>query len=128
MNEGSSTIETVDDIHRLGGGSVENLRIKPREQALIPAGISVLKALSPGEIIRQIRDTFPEAQGLQDAAHVVGSTNAAKIREAGFDVMAAPTRKLPNHHRIIHPDGAAGFTDANLERLSKAFRDRIESI
>jgi hypothetical protein len=30
---------------------------------------------------------------------------------------------LPNHHRIIHPDGVAGFNDANLADLAGVFED-----
>lgn len=94
---------------------------------LTPPGISVLKASSPGEAVRQVREAFPEAQRLRDTTHTVGTTNASKVRDAGFDVIAAPTRKLPNHHRIVHPEGAAGFTDANLQRLSEAFSDSTEN-
>lgn len=35
------------DIHRIGGGTVENLRLKPAEAVLEPPGISVLKAPTP---------------------------------------------------------------------------------
>lgn len=28
---------------------------------------------------------------------------------------------VPNHYRITHPDGAAGFNDGNLALLSAAF-------
>src|SRR5262245_12266958 len=94
-----------DDIHRIGGGSMENLRLKPREARLNPPGISVLKAPSPGEVARQIREAFPDAAELHDAAKVIGSTSVERIRSAGFDIIPNPTRKLPNHHRLIHPDG-----------------------
>jgi hypothetical protein len=114
------------DIHRIGGGSVDNLRLKPREAALSPAGISVLGTTSPAEAARQIREAFPEARVLHETAKVVGSTTVEKIRGAGFDVIPDPTRRLPNHHRIIHPDGASGFSDENLEKLSKAFIDTVE--
>ena len=67
------------DIHRIGGGSVENLRLKPREAQLNPPGISVLKASSSHEAARQIRDAFPEAEGLHEAVKVVGSTTAGRI-------------------------------------------------
>jgi hypothetical protein len=113
----------ADDLHRIGGGSVENLRLKPREANLNPPGISILRAPSPGEAARQIREAFPHAIDLHEIAKVVGLTSAEKIRSAGFDVIPNPTRKLPNHHRMIHPDGAAGFSDENLQRLSKVFTD-----
>jgi hypothetical protein len=38
------------DIHRIGGGAVENLRLKPKEATLEKPGISVLKAASPQEV------------------------------------------------------------------------------
>ena len=111
----------IDDIHRIGGGSVENLRLKPREARMNPPGISVLRSPSPIEAARQIRDEFPDAGELHEAARVVGSTAAAKIRSAGFDLIPNPTQRFPNHHRIIHPDGAAGFNDENLRRLAEVF-------
>jgi hypothetical protein len=116
-----------NDIHRIGGGSVENLRLKPKEATLNPPGISVLKALSPGEAARQIREAFPEAEELHEIAKVVGSTTAEKIRSAGFDVLPNPTRRLPNHHRVIHPDGAGGFSEENLKGLSEVFTDTQEN-
>ena len=116
-------VAPIDDIHRIGGGSVENLRLKPRETKQNPPGISVLKAPSPGEAARQMREEFPGAEGLHEAARVVGSATADKIRSAGFDLLPNPTRKLPNHHRIIHPDGEFGFSDENLRRLSEVFTD-----
>jgi hypothetical protein len=111
------------DIHRIGGGSVDNLRLKPKEAALDEPGISVLKAPTPGDAARQIRQAFPKARALHEAAKTVGSTTEELIREAGFDIIAIPSAALPNHHRIIHPDGAAGFSDENLTRLSEAFED-----
>lgn len=57
------------------------------------------------------------------AAGTSGTTTVGKIREAGFDVMPDPTKKFPNHGRIVHPEGVAGFTDDNLEALSKVFKD-----
>jgi hypothetical protein len=111
------------DLHRIGGGSVENLRLKPQEATLTPPGISLLQAPSPGEAAHQIQEAFPAADRLHEAARVVGSTTVDNIRSAGFDVMPNPTRKLPNHYRLIHPEGARGFNDANLTRLSAVFTD-----
>jgi hypothetical protein len=111
----------MSDIHRIGGGSVENLRLKPAEVGLVPPGISVLKCPTPDEAASQLRKTFPKAVQLHEDANTVGSTTEALIRSAGFDIIPNPTRKLPNHYRIIHPDGAAGFTDENLARLADAF-------
>ena len=44
-----------------------------------------------------------------------------KIRATGFDVIPDPTRKFPNHGRIVHPDGVTGFTDENLRGLAAVF-------
>jgi hypothetical protein len=114
---------TVGDMHRIGGSSVESLRLKPREATLNPPGISLLQAPSPGEAARQIRAVFPAADGLHEAAQVIGSTTVDNIRGAGFDVIFNPTKKLPNHYRLIHPDGVAGFSDENLARLSAVFAE-----
>jgi hypothetical protein len=48
------------DIHRIGGGSVENLRLKSRESTLNPPGISVLKALSPDENLMKLAGVFTD--------------------------------------------------------------------
>jgi hypothetical protein len=110
-------------MHRIGGSSVENLRLKPREASLNPPGISILQSPAPAEAARQMREAFPAAERLHEAARVVGSTTADKIRSAGFDVIPNPTQKLPNHYRLIHPDGVMGFNDENLARLSGVFTD-----
>ena len=102
---------------------MENLRLKPREAMLDPPGISLLRAPSPGEAARLMREAFPAANALHAAAQVVASTTVAKIRQAGFDVFPNPTRKLPQHYCLIHPDGVAGFTGANLLRLSAVFSE-----
>jgi hypothetical protein len=113
----------VGAMHRIGGSRVENLRLKPREAMLNPPGISLLQASSPGEAARQMREAFPAADGLHEASQVIGSTTIDNIRRAGFDVIPNPTRKLPNHYRLVHPDGVAGFNDENLARLSAVFTE-----
>jgi hypothetical protein len=111
----------VGDIHRIGGGSVENLQLKPAELKLTPPGISVLKADSPAEAAAQMRAAFPNATGLHEASRCVGTICYANIKAAGFELMFDPTKKFSNHYRLIHPDGAAGFTQENLEKLSNSF-------
>jgi hypothetical protein len=113
----------VGDMHRIGGSRVDNLRLKPREAMLNPPGISLLRAPSPQEAARQIREAFPSADALREAAQVIGSTTVDKIRQAGFDVLPNPTKKLPNHYRLIHAEGVAGFNDASLARLSAVFTE-----
>jgi hypothetical protein len=68
-----------------------------------------------------MREAFPAAGSLRELSRVVASTSAKFIREAGFDVVDDPTRKFPNHVRLVHPDGATGFSDENLARLSASF-------
>ncbi len=111
------------DIHRIGGGNAANLRLKLREAKLNPPGISVLKAASPGEAAQQVRAALPKAKKLHEAARTMGSTTEELIRGVGFDIIPAPSRALPNHYRIIHPAGVAGFTDENLARLASVFVD-----
>jgi hypothetical protein len=73
--------------------------------------------------VRQIREAFPAADELYAAAQVMGSTTVEKIRSAGFDIFPNPTKRLPHHYRLIHPEGIAGFTDENLARLSAVFTE-----
>ena len=108
-------------VHRIGGGSVENLRLKPKEQTLDPPGISVLLSGTAHETAEQIRRAFPYATRLLATADTVGSATVEQIRQAGFDVMLDPTRHFANHARLIHPDGVVGFRDDSLERLAQVF-------
>jgi hypothetical protein len=112
---------TDQDVHRIGGANVENLRLKPREATLSPPGISVIKAPTPAAAAQEIRTGLPRAKKLHEQAKTIGSANEDAIRAAGFDVIPTPSASLPNHHRIVHPDGAAGFNDANLAQLAEAF-------
>jgi hypothetical protein len=106
-------------VHRVGGGDAGNLVLKPAETRLTPPGISVLLGGLPADAASEMRAAFPNAQRLHDAAKTVGTATVAQIRAAGFDVITLPTRNLPNHGRIIHPLGAAGFTPENLEKLAQ---------
>jgi len=115
----------IREIHRIGGASIENLRLKPREQTLRVPGISVLKAASPLEAARQVRSAFPRARKLHEAAKIVGSTTVELVRSVGFDVFPFPSVALPNHCRIIHPEGTDGFTDENLVRLAAVFDESL---
>jgi hypothetical protein len=109
------------DIHRIGGASIANLRLKPKEAALAIPGISVLKAPTPGEAGQQMRVAFPRSGSLNSAAKTVGSTSEDLIRSVGFDIIHVPSKMLPNHYRIIHPAGASGFDDQNLAQLAQVF-------
>jgi hypothetical protein len=70
-----------------------------------------------------MRRAFPKSRKWQAGAQIVGSTTAAAVRQAGFDIVPDPTSRFANHARLIHSNGVAGFTDANLATLSQAFRD-----
>jgi hypothetical protein len=108
-------------VHRLGGGDVENLQLKPKEATLCSPGISVLIGGDPEQVRRQVRRAFPNAVRLLETARTIGTTTVEVIRRAGFDVIADPTRHFPNHARIVHRNAAGGFSDVNLRRLSQAF-------
>ena len=110
----------VGDMHRIGGSSVENLRSKTREATLDPPDISLLHAPSPGVAARQ-RQAFPAADGLHEATEVTVD-DGGHLRGVGFDVSRSD-EELPDHDRLIHPDGVAGFSDANLARLSAVFME-----
>jgi RHS repeat-associated protein len=112
-------------VHRIGGGGVDNLALKAAEAKLDPAGISVLLGGTPAQAAAQMRAAFPNATGLHRAAETVGSSTISKIRAAGFELFPDPTKKFPNHFRLIHPLGVAGFTPQNLEKLSRAFTNTI---
>ena len=109
--------------HRLGGGSIVNLRLSLLEQKLMPPGISLLLGGTPQGAATQMRQAFPNSRKWRDSAQRVGTTTAAAIRQAGFELVSDPTARFPNHARLIHPSGVAGFTDANLEQLARVFHD-----
>jgi hypothetical protein len=115
------TPETL--IHRVGGSSVENLRLSPLDEKQIPPGISVLLGGTPQQAAAQMRQAFPSSRKWQQTAHTVGTATAATVRGAGFEVVRDPTSRFPNHALIIHPDGGAGFVEANLAVLASVFQE-----
>ena len=116
------TMALADDVivHRVGGADPADLRLTPQDAGASPPGLSVLIGGTPHEAADQMRTAFP-GRRWRAVASTVGSATAAAIRAAGFDVIAAPSSKLPNHGRIVHPAGVAGFSDVNLAALSAAF-------
>jgi hypothetical protein len=108
-------------VHRIGGGSIQNLRLKSREKTIARPGISVLAEPTSGDAARAIRSAFPRATRLHAEAGTVGSATVGQIRAAGFDVVSSPSINLPSHCRIVHPNGVGGFDDANLAVLERAF-------
>ena len=117
----SSQEGQLGEIHRIGGATIENLRLKPREATLDKPGISVIKAPTPSAAAGEMRAGLPKARGLHEQAKTIGSASEEALRRAGFDVIPAPSSTLPNHHRIIHSEGVGGFNDANLARLTEVF-------
>lgn len=119
----------ADDVivHRLGGADVGNLRLKPVESVLSPPGFSVLIGGTPAAAAAQLA-ALRKRPARGAAAFVMATATVGGIRSAGFDVIAAPTGNLPNHGRVTHPRGAAGFDDANLAALSRVFRTTTGSV
>jgi RHS repeat-associated protein len=107
-------------VHRIGGGDVNNLELQPAEKALNPAGFSVLEGGSPEEASAQMLEQFPDKA---EKAKTVGSATAEDIRKAGFDAIEWETKRFPNHARVIHPEGAAGFSPENRAKLAEAFKN-----
>ena len=116
------TIALLDDVvvHRVGGAAVANLRLKPAEERLTPPGISLQVGGTPGESADRIRAVYRSSRKWA-APMDVGTATVGAIRAAGFDVIADPTPNFPFHARLIHPNGLAGFTDADLARLATVF-------
>jgi hypothetical protein len=117
------TPDTV--VHRVGGGSVTNLRLSPLDAQQTPPGISVLLRGTPQDAATQMRRAFPGSRKWRETAHTVGTAIVAAIQEVGFDVVPDPTARFPNHARLIHPQGVMGFTDENLATLAATFRDTV---
>lgn len=110
-------------VHRIGGGGVNNLRLKTKEESLDPPGISVFLGGTPEEAASTIRQVFPLATRLLAEADRVGTSTVEAIRNAGFDVMTDPTRHFANHACLVHPGGLAGFSRKNLMALSQVFQE-----
>ena len=120
----SAAVKLPDDvaIHRIGGGFASNLILKPSEAALDPPGISTLSGGIPAEAAAAMRRHFPRMT--PKGRTTVGTTTAGRIRQAGFDVIMNPTPRFPQHARLTHPAGVAGFTQQNLEELAKCFQNQ----
>lgn len=112
-------------VHRVGGGGAAHFRLSPLDAQQTPPGISVLLHGTPQEAAAQMRRAFPGSRKWRETAHTVGTTSAAAIREAGFDIVPDPTTRFPNHARLIHPQGVEGFTDESLTTLAATFRDTV---
>ena len=113
--------ETV--VHRIGGGSVANLRLSLLDQRETPPGISVLLGGTPQEAAAQMRQAFPNSRKWRVAAQIVGTSTAAALRHVGFEIVPDATSRFANHARLIHPEGVLGFTDNQLAALAQTFQN-----
>nr|WP_237397876.1 RHS repeat-associated core domain-containing protein [Gilliamella sp. Lep-s35] len=115
-------------LFRIGGSGVDNLKLKSGEIKLDPPGISVIRANSAEEAAKIMRDAFPDAKKFSKLHEIlnsgkIGEIDAKSIRDAGFDVIHNPTKGIGDAHaRLIHPDGADGFSNNNLKKLSDNFK------
>jgi hypothetical protein len=116
---GTTAIPDDTPIHRIGGGTPANLALKPAETLLVPPGISTLAGGTPVEAAQAMRQIFPRIA--PSGTTIVGTATAGQIRRAGFDGIMKPSRRFPQHARLIHPDGVKGFTQENLEQLAQCF-------
>ena len=110
--------------HRVGGGAVENLLLKPLEEYLAPPGFSVLIGGTAKQAAADMRRVFGPKSKMGRRASTIGSATVRSIRAIGFDVVADETNHFPNHGRLIHPaKGIDGFSAHKLETLSDVFRN-----
>jgi hypothetical protein len=118
----------VDDgiiVHRIGRNSIANFRLTDSELALLPPGVSVLFGGGAQQAANQVRSTFADSDRFSELhllAELVATTTAGHVRAIGFDVIAVPTKRLPNHGRIVHPRGIDGFDDQSLKWLGESFQ------
>ena len=112
-------------LFRIGGSGLDNLKLKPGEIKLNPSGISLIRASSAKEAGDIMKEAFTKATRLHDIINAgnIAEIDAKSIREAGFDVIDNPTKSIGDAHaRLIHPDGADGFSNSNLKKLSDNFK------
>ena len=111
-------------VHRMDGASVANLTLQDRDTAIEPPGLSVLAGGTPAEAATQMRRALHMIERWGSGRPImVASATVGEVRSAGFDVIPWPTRRLSNHARIVHPDGADGFAADDLIRLSRIFHE-----
>ena len=120
----SSALPDNEVAHRIGGGDASNLTLKPAEEKLDPPGISVFIGGTPEQAAADMRRVFGPRSTLGRLARVVGTAEIKAIRSIGFDVIAVPTNNFPNHGRLIHQCGVAGFTAENLKKLATVFANQ----
>ena len=113
-------------VHRIGGASIENLRLNERDRTAIPPGLSVLLGGSALDASEQMRRVFGSSKKWKRLADRVASSTALEIASAGFLVIEATTHSLPNHGRIVHSLGLEAFDEVGLSKLAVVFRGTEE--
>lgn len=109
---------------RVGGASADKLQLTANDRSGTPMGLSVLAVESPKDAAMAFRAIWPKANSRNhQASFLVGVTTLQQVRLAGFDAEPSETNTFLNHWTITHAAGVAGFSPANLDRLSKAFVD-----
>ena len=106
-------------VNRSGGGEkAKDWKLSRLEKGLDKPGASMISGTA-NEAAAEMRG-HPTFKGNTD---IQGTAKVSDIRAAGFDVIHWPTRDLPNHVRIIHPDGADGFNLENRQKLAEKFKN-----
>ena len=111
-------------VHRLGGKALENFRLQPKEKNLNPPGISVHLGSEPVATVKQMLRIYNDPKRfsrIHALAERVASSTVDQVRAVGFDVIPDPSTNFPNHGRLVHPRGIAGFDDVSLQQLASAF-------
>lgn len=101
------SLSDATKLFRMGGSDISNLTLKPAETILNPPGISVIRAKSAEEAGNIMKQKFPKATNLHTSIDTgnIAEIDAKSIREAGFDVIHDPTKRVGvTHARLIHPD------------------------
>jgi len=70
-----------DDMHRIGGSSVDNLRLKPREAPLNPPGISIIMSSQRVTIIDQSRQVVATAKVSEKDGYFAGRIDLSPMPE-----------------------------------------------
>ena len=107
-------------IHRIGGASVENLRLKPRSGPRRPRDLRH-RAPTAKVAANEMRTGLPKAKGAPRGGENHRLDHGRSDSQRRLRYHPHGLHALPNHHRIIHPEGVAGFNDENLARLAEVF-------
>lgn len=110
-------------LFRVGGGAPKNLKLNNRgERTLDPPGFSLLAGFDAKEVAakwRILQANNPKAAAM---ANVMGQISIRSAFKHGFRPMATPSSRQPNHVRLTHKLGEAGFDNLELrQRLSSEF-------